>query len=291
MPRLVVDARVEEDVLHDGVEVPAVVGRHPLEAPPVVRHRAAAVGDDPPEPREVAHEAGRQRLDERGGVGAEVVRAGGLELRVARRRDVDHPRHVELAHRLPQRPPRPVGQRRPGPVATGRVGVDVAPDEPELLDAAAQFGNAGVDGRTRRLGQLAHRREVVGVQPADAVDEVVLVAGPVPGRVLVADVVAHPARPRREDRDVGAALALQAQLVGLDALADLVVGHVDRAELTDVGGISLDRCHLRVPPCADCRRCRGVVTVAVDDHRATVARLSTILRTVGASGGERRVSG
>ena len=47
---LVVDAGVVEDVVGQPVEVPAVVGRHPLEAAPVVRHRAAAVGDDPPQP-------------------------------------------------------------------------------------------------------------------------------------------------------------------------------------------------------------------------------------------------
>ena len=217
-------------------------GGHPLEPAPVVRHRAAAVGDDPPQPGEVAHEPRAERLHERGGVGAEVVRAGGVEVLVARRRHVDHRRHVELAHRLPQRPPVAVPQRRPGPEPAGRVGVDVAADEAHLDDAPlavrrrepsmAAPGDCGSWHTGAKFsGYRSHTRRI----------ELVLVLRPERRRVLVADVVAHPARPRREQREVGAAVALEPQLGGLEAGPDLVVGHLDRALLTDVRRVALDR--------------------------------------------------
>jgi hypothetical protein len=41
--------------------------------------------------------------------------------------------------------------------------------------------------------------------------------------------LAHARRARRENGDVGAALALQPELVLLDALADFVVGHFERS--------------------------------------------------------------
>ena len=74
-----------------------------------------------------------------------------------------------------------------------------------------------------RLRQLAHADEVARIERADAVNQIVAVLGPVKAGRRVADVVRHRRRARREDRDVGAALALELQLRALQALANLVV--------------------------------------------------------------------
>jgi aminopeptidase N len=263
---LVVDAGVEEDVVHQmGLDRRALLpGRDPAEAPPVVRHGAAAVRDDQPQRREPAEQVAHQQLHEGGGVGVEVVRAEGVHGRVARGGDVDHGRHVELGHRLVQREPVGVGQRRRGPPRAGRVRVQVAADEPELGDAPLELGHRRVQRLARDLRELAHAGEARGEQPGDPVDKVV--AHPRPGDRggRVGDVVAHGRRPRGEDRQVGAALARDPQLVGLDRLPDLVVAdrRVGRHRQRRVGQPG----QLRVPV----RRQRGgrrrVVTVAIDDH-------------------------
>ena len=166
MPGLVVDAGVEEHVVEQLLlqRRPLHVLRQPAVAAPVVRHRAAAVRNDELQRREILEEVRRQELHERGRVAVDVVRAGGVEVRVARRAHVDHRRHVELDHLLVERIPLAVGQRRVGPVAARRIGVQVAADEAELLDAALELGDA-VRGRDAgRLRQLADADEVLGVQ-------------------------------------------------------------------------------------------------------------------------------
>ena len=87
----------------------------------------------------VLEQIGGQELHERRRVGVDVVRAGRVEVRIARRADVDHRRHVELDHLFVERIPLPVGQRRRGPVAARRIGVQVAADEAELVDAALEL--------------------------------------------------------------------------------------------------------------------------------------------------------
>ena len=47
---------------------------------------------------------------------------------------MDHRRHVECHQLLVERIPVAIGQRRRGPVAARRVGVQVAADEAELVD-------------------------------------------------------------------------------------------------------------------------------------------------------------
>ena len=232
-----------------------------------------------PQAREVAHEPRAERLHECGGVGAEIVRARGVEVLVARGRHVDHGGHVELAHRLPQRPPRAVPQRRPGPEPARRVGVHVAADETHLADTPPQFGDRAVDGGAGRLRELAHRSEVRRVQVAHSPDQLVLVLRPERRRVFVADVVGHPARPWREQGEIGAAVALELQLGRFQTRPDLVVGHVDRALLTHVRRVAVDRRHLGLAPRADTGWRRRVVPVTVDDHRVDSNGLSTILRS------------
>jgi hypothetical protein len=95
--------------------------------------------------------------------------------------------------------------------------------------------------------------------------------------VDVAQVVAHPRGPRREQREVGAPLALLGELGVLEAGPDLVVADDDRALGADVARVALDRGPLGGPVGTQRRRRRGVVPVAVDDHRRRSRRLSTIL--------------
>ena len=116
-----------------------------------------------------------EELHERGGVGVDVVRAGGVEVRVARRADVDHRRHVELDQLLVERIPVPVGQRRRRPVAARRIRIQIAADEAELVDAALELLDAVGERVARRLRQLADADEVLREQRADAMNQIVAV--------------------------------------------------------------------------------------------------------------------
>src|SRR4029077_7600489 len=100
--------------------------------------------------------------------------------------------------------------------------VQVAADEAQLVDAPLELRDATLGTHARRLWQLADADEVVRVERAHAPDEVVAHARPFDARRRVADVVRHRARSRREDRDVGAALALHLELRAFETRADLV---------------------------------------------------------------------
>jgi len=82
---LVVDAGVEEDVVHQvALDRRALLpGGDALETAPVVGDRAAAVRDHEPQRREPAEQVAHQQLHERGGVRVQVVRAEGVRGRVA----------------------------------------------------------------------------------------------------------------------------------------------------------------------------------------------------------------
>ena len=195
-PGLMIDAGVEEDVVEDELgqrRLAHHVGE-PAEAAPVVRHRTAAVGDDEPDGREVPEEIRGDHLHHCSGVGAEVVGARGVEGGVAGGAHVDHRGHVELHHRLVERIPPAVPERRVGPVAAARVRVQVAADEAELVDAALELRHAGGGRHPGSLRELGDPGEVVGVELGDPVDEVVAVLGPRDAGGLVADVMTHPAR-------------------------------------------------------------------------------------------------
>ena len=88
---------------------------------------------------------------------------------------------------------------------------------------------------------------------------------------LVADVMRHAGGARREDREVGAALALELELRALQALADLVVAD---AEVL-VGGAARrvgQAGELAVAEDLELLRRGRVVAVAVDDHRRVPCR-------------------
>ncbi len=262
-----INAGVEPDVvLHHLIERrPFVIDCQPPIATPVKGHRAAAVRDDQLQAREILEQIAHDELHERGGVGIDVVGAGAVKAGIARGADVHHRRHVKLHQLLIKLVPPPIGQRRRRPIATRGIGIEIAADKTELLHAALQLADAAVRRHTRRLRQLAHADEVVRIERADTMDHLVAQLRPGEAHVIVADVMAHPHRARREDGEIGAALALKLELCAFDALADFVVGSLERG----LGGLFcrvFQIVHLLLAPSQQVFRLGRVVAVAIDDH-------------------------
>ena len=86
----------------------------------------------------------------------------------------------------------------------------------------------------------------------------------------VADVVAHAGGARGEDREVGAALALELELRALDRGADLVVGHL-QARARRQRRLVLDRFGLVLAEAVQVLGLGRVVAVTIDDHDAFTA--------------------
>src|SRR6266498_1438688 len=97
------------------------------------------MGNDELERREVLEQVRIEKLHERRGVPIDVMGPGVMEVGVAGRAGVNHRRYVKLDQRFVQRVPPPVGEWGIGPVAAGRVRVQVAADETELRYAAPQL--------------------------------------------------------------------------------------------------------------------------------------------------------
>src|SRR3546814_2960332 len=154
-----------------------------------------------------------------------------------------------------------IGERWVGPVAAARVGIEIAPDEPHFLDAALQLGDRVLRRAARRLGKLADRREIAGIEVADAPDEIVADPRPLAAHLLVADVMAHAAGAGREDGEVGAPLPRQAKLVRLEYFADLVVRDRRVGGRPHLGELTMDVDPLLPPNLQVIRRC-GVVAMA-----------------------------
>src|SRR6185437_848789 len=120
------------------------------------------------------------------------------------------------------------------------------------------------DRHSRRLRELTDAGEVFGVEVDDPLDEVVVGAGPGGRHLLIADVMTHRRGAWREEREIAAALSLQLELIGLDTLADLIIGDLRRggrrqARILEARGLRLAKSLVR--------RGRGrVVAVTVDDH-------------------------
>src|SRR5262249_4841245 len=83
----------------------------------------------------------------------------------------------------------------------------------------------------------------------------------------VADMVAHAGGARREDREIGAALALELELRTLDRGADLVVGHLE-AGARRQRRLALDRLGLVLAEAMQVLGFGRVMAVTVDDHGA-----------------------
>jgi hypothetical protein len=124
-------------------------------------------------------------------------------------------------------------------MAARRVEVQVAADEAELRDAAIQLRNAACQTDPGGLRQGTNAGEVFRVELRHAVNQIVGVLGPESARILIADVVPHPARPWRKKCKVDAALALHLELVALQALANLIISDGENALFADVMRIAI----------------------------------------------------
>ena len=158
---------------------------------PVVRDGAAAMRDNKSQSRKILEQIGREELHKGCRVGVNVMRTGCMEVRIARRADMNHRRHIQLHHLFIERVPVAVGERWGSPVAAGRIRIQIAPNKAQLLHAALEFSDAVAGWDSRRLRQLANADEIFRIQRADAMDQIVAVRGPVQAGGGVADVVGH----------------------------------------------------------------------------------------------------
>src|SRR5580658_7630581 len=192
---------------------------------------------------------------------------GGVEVRVARTRYVDHGRHIELDHLFIEGIPVTIRQGWRGPVAAGWIRIEVAAYEPEFRHAAVEFRDRVRDGHARRLGKLAYTDKILGIQVRHALNKIVAGASPALRHRFVADMVRHGGCARGENRDVCASLPLQLQLVGLDSLADLVIADSRRTRRRQYR--VLDARHLLIAERLVGGRGSRVMAVAIDDqHRS-----------------------
>ncbi len=181
---------------------------------------------------------------------------------------MDHGRHVELGHLLVERIPPLVGHRRRIPGAARRIGIEVAADEAVFVDAALELADAALRIDAGRLRQLAYADEVLRIERADAMDQLVADLRPLQAQPGVTDVMRHAGGARREDRQAGAALALQLELRALHARADLVVADLERGARRFLRRV-LDAGDLGLAEIVQLLRFGRVVAVTVDDHDAS----------------------
>ena len=135
----------------------------------------------------------------------------------------------------------------------------------KFLDAFLQLGNTGGGVHARALRQHGRANEVVGEQLAHAKAQFVANGGPGSRHIEVANVVRHKAGTRAEDGEVATALFHQAQLVGLNGLAQLVVADHQLRNLGPTGWVQ-DTGDLAITPVFQRFGGGGVVAVAVNDH-------------------------
>src|SRR5258708_24644246 len=100
--------------------------------------------------------------------------------------------------------------------AAGADGVEAAF---ELADAALRIDSG-------RLRQLGYADEVVRVKRGEAVDQFVRYLRPFEAHAFVADMGRHAGRARREDRQAGAALALELELRAFDPRTQFVIADI-----------------------------------------------------------------
>ena len=205
---------------------PLHILRQPAVASPMERSRAAPVWNDESQRGKILEQIALDQLHERRCVGVDVVSPGGVERRHAAPADVDHGGHVQLHHLFVKRIPPFIRDRRRVPVTARRIWIEIAPDEAEFHHAPLQFPDAIIRSHARRLRQLAHAHEVLGINHAHAMDHVVARDGPVQAGLRVANVMPHHRRPRRKNGEIRAALALELELRAFKRLADLIIADV-----------------------------------------------------------------
>src|ERR1700744_6081773 len=152
-----------------------------------------------------------------------------------------------------------------GPVASGRIGIEIKPGEAVVADAWFDLADAVLRRDAGRLRQHADADEVAREERADAVDQLIAGQGPGFAGRRVAQMMAHSRCARREDGKIGAALALHLELSVDDGLPDFVVRHRWPRRRNLVRGMRLN---LLLAPFFVLRRRRGVVTMTIDNHKS-----------------------
>src|SRR6266481_6056559 len=152
-----------------------------------------------------------------------------MEIRVAGGADMNHCGHVELDHFLVERIPKFIGKRWSSPVASRWIRIEIASDETQLIDTPLELRNRIRNRNALRLRKLAYTDKFLRIQLAYAIDQIVAMLRPVAARCLVSDMVSHPRRARRKNREVTAALSLKFQLRAFKAFANLVIGDLESA--------------------------------------------------------------
>ena len=150
-------------------------------------------------------------------------------------------------------------------MASTGVRVQVDADIAIFPDTFFQLWNAGGGIHARALRQHGSGNEVIREQPTHAIAQLVANTGPRCAGVEVANVVGHKTGARAEDGEVGAALAHQAKLIGLDRFAQLVVADFQVSDFgTQFGRVEVgDLC---IAPVLQRFGGGGVVAVAIDDQ-------------------------
>jgi hypothetical protein len=215
--------------------------------------------------RESLENVRREALHEGGRVAVQIVRAGGMESRVAGVTDVDHRGNVEFDQLFVNRIPIGIGKRRIGPISARRVRIQIASNKTVFAYAALELSKRILRGYAGALWQHAGADEIIRKQTADPMDQIV--AGDCPGLACrgVAKMMSHAGRARRKDCEIGAALALHPELAIADRIANLIIGDQGTLRRLCAPRMRLD---LGLPPLLVLLRSRRVVTVAVDDHCA-----------------------
>src|SRR5262249_25289337 len=159
-----------------------------------------------------------------------------------------------------------VRQRRSRPVASRRIGIQIAADEAQFMNAPFEFCNRIFRGYTGRLRQLANAYKILRVEGTHSIDQIIAVLGPVAADRFIADVMAHGRSTRRKNRDVGAALPLKFQLSAFEAFSNLIVADIQRALYRNIRWI-FESSDLFVSVILKWLWCGRIMAVAIDDHR------------------------
>ena len=107
--------------------------------------------------------------------------------------------------------------------SVGWIGIEIAADKAKLGDTAFEFGGGRTQIGLRRLRQLAYPGKIARIEVNEALDDVVGFARPsnIGGNVTL--MRGHHRGTRQEDGHIRAALLQQFQLIGFNALAQLIV--------------------------------------------------------------------